>query len=310
MTAIIVSSRAPVWGASYTIRTSNPACCFKSCPRVGGIKVIFVEMKKPGKFQVVPPCGGHPRQCVFFGSTNTFQVVPPCGGHRIGAFLGHGPRQVSSRAPVWGASQEKRRERQMMAASFKSCPRVGGIPPSGGAGRHGRSFKSCPRVGGIRQKARQIGGYQVSSRAPVWGASPCPRTSEWNHWFQVVPPCGGHPAPQSRGRVPAGVSSRAPVWGASVACVVLIGHDPVSSRAPVWGASSCASSFRLVMMFQVVPPCGGHRRTSWPTSPPRRFQVVPPCGGHPVDDGHGHLLHGVSSRAPVWGASGRLLSRN
>ena len=79
--------------------------------------------------------------------------------------------RVSSRAPVWGASAFMRTETQKHA-SFKSCPRVGGIrviiepePPR-------PSFKSCPRVGGIQQDLRLIFVLDfVSSRAPVWGAS-------------------------------------------------------------------------------------------------------------------------------------------
>ena len=81
MTAIIVSSRAPVWGAS----------------------VFPVAVTASGEFQVVPPCGGHlveeacgpliqevsSRAPVWGASripaslkaVQTFQVVPPCGGH-------------------------------------------------------------------------------------------------------------------------------------------------------------------------------------------------------------------------------------
>ena len=81
-------------------------------------------------------------------------------------------------------------------------------------------------------------------------------------------------------------------------------------------------------MFQVVPPCGGHR--AFQRSIARElsgFQVVPPCGGHRRGLGRwfrircsfkscprvGGILFGkdskgngekVSSRAPVWGASG------
>ena len=34
-----VSSRAPVWGASKIAQTDCCHVCFKSCPRVGGIKL-------------------------------------------------------------------------------------------------------------------------------------------------------------------------------------------------------------------------------------------------------------------------------
>ena len=55
----------------------------------------------------------------------------------------------------------------------------------------------------------------------------------------------------------------------------------VSSRAPVWGASWMYQSIFTGWMFQVVPPCGGHRG------------LFGRCVGCFL----------VSSRAPVWGAS-------
>ena len=78
------------------------------------------------------------------------------------------------------------------------------------------SFKSCPRVGGILEKqldAMQKG--EVSSRAPVWGAS--------HDGMRVY--------------YDKEVSSRAPVWGASLPQHILEAAESVSSRAPVWGAS-------------------------------------------------------------------------
>ena len=80
MTAIIVSSRAPVWGASYTIRTSNPACCFKSCPRVGGIRQVLGIPKYFCGFQVVPPCGGHRLNNKWIPCIVGFKSCPRVGG--------------------------------------------------------------------------------------------------------------------------------------------------------------------------------------------------------------------------------------
>ena len=37
---LIVSSRAPVWGASRSLRKQDVLVCFKSCPRVGGIRTV------------------------------------------------------------------------------------------------------------------------------------------------------------------------------------------------------------------------------------------------------------------------------
>ena len=81
----VVSSRAPVWGASPAL--PHRRCrygSFKSCPRVGGIRLhkrlnlalVDVSSRAPvwgasaygagaevtdPLFQVVPPCGGHPK---------------------------------------------------------------------------------------------------------------------------------------------------------------------------------------------------------------------------------------------------------
>ena len=100
---------------------------FKSCPRVGGIKVSAVPSQSGTLFQVVPPCGGHrsviseeqEKQLVssrapVWGASmeeqvaeallDEFQVVPPCGGHRVASHVDLFFRPVSSRAPVWGAS--------------------------------------------------------------------------------------------------------------------------------------------------------------------------------------------------------------
>ena len=62
-----------------------------------------------------------------------------------------------------------------------------------------------------------------------------------------------------------------------------IAIDFVSSRAPVWGASEMyANVLFAAKVFQVVPPCGGHRMIFRPGASTGKFQVVPPCGGHQV----------------------------
>ena len=209
-------------------------------------------------FQVVPPCGGHH---VFLGFLLIFLVVSsraPVWGASDKCLQRLIIQSVSSRAPVWGASAEICNQfRQtnvssrapVWGASYPGVEYVAQyvpfqvVPPCGGHPGRCRgptartSFKSCPRVGGIEG----CGGHGVqpvvSSRAPVWGASRADVGLEG----------------------PALVSSRAPVWGASLrrgrrrlAC-------PVSSRAPVWGASTISAALREAIVFQVVPPCGGHR---------------------------------------------------
>ena len=80
---ILVSSRAPVWGASWW---GGRCICrlarFKSCPRVGGIlQIPFVQ--------------GGPR--------NVSSRAPVWGASRY-QFRMKNTSLVSSRAPVWGAS--------------------------------------------------------------------------------------------------------------------------------------------------------------------------------------------------------------
>ena len=95
----------------------------------------------------------------------------PVWGASYAPKLGAADEIVSSRAPVWGASHFLAGNVQR-PYSFKSCPRVGGIPallwvplaeypfqvvpPCGGhpyrsegPGAQSTGFKSCPRVGGI-----------------------------------------------------------------------------------------------------------------------------------------------------------------
>ena len=144
-------------------------------------------------------------------------------------------------------------------------------------------FKSCPRVGGICKRLTNELIHVVSSRAPVWGAS--------LSWGQI--------------RMRPGVSSRAPVWGASVVekCqeAAIIGFK---SCPRVGGIFKMSRNFWDVL-FQVVPPCGGHRlQIAAAGCAGIGFQVVPPCGGHPGAAGACRADPGsVSSRAPVWGAS-------
>ena len=232
------------------------------------------------QFQVVPPCGGHHFRSISLKPLNLFQVVPPCGGHHFLVPVCIHDHAVSSRAPVWGAS------------------------------------------GKIMEYYQKL---RVSSRAPVWGASHPQATAGIRPRFQVVPPCGGHPW----------------LW-------MMVELSICFKSCPrVGGILSLSLMFCFFAMFQVVPPCGGHPMASlsWPRMP--MFQVVPPCGGHPLLLSSSIVAKGfkscprvggirpapplpgglggfkscprvggilrrlpgsracpVSSRAPVWGASG------
>ena len=99
------------------------------------------------------------------------------------------------------------------------------------------SFKSCPRVGGILEKqldAMQKG--EVSSRAPVWGAS--------HDGMRVY--------------YDKEVSSRAPVWGASLALDDGGIVNMFQVVPPCGGHLPLSVPHERPEQFQVVPPCGGH----------------------------------------------------
>ena len=165
---------------------------FKSCPRVGGIPLHSLHHQ--ASFQVssrAPVWGASLFRQILVCQHKSFKSCPRVGGILRQLFkISH--RQVSSRAPVWGASgdgvQYRRDHRSFkscprvggiafrpaplrMPFGFKSCPRVGGIPNLKGAVQTMESFKSCPRVGGILLYGFFKLQSQVSSRAPVWGAS-------------------------------------------------------------------------------------------------------------------------------------------
>ena len=143
-------------------------------------------------FQVVPPCGGHPISELKPDEEPEVSSRAPVWGASPPYCSGGTTARVSSRAPVWGASGPSSAWPGIRIC-FKSCPRVGGIFALRCPGWRFVRFKSCPRVGGIEPGGVFGRRYSVSSRAPVWGAS-----------FPLI-----------LSRVVLSVSSRAPVWGAS-----------------------------------------------------------------------------------------------
>ena len=193
------------------------------------------------------------------------------------------------------------------------------MPPCGGHpgvpvyGRAGTGcFKSCPRVGGIEHPEENAQRQDVSSRAPVWGAS---SSKEWMNGPYLVSsraPVWGASAVVDLSNVVQQVSSRAPVWGASLDHLDFAESHLVSSRAPVWGASSTPSTPTTGSeQFQVVPPCGGHLDDEGGSVPDVRVSSRAPVWGASERLNYGDEFQYVSSRAPVWGASrerGRLLA--
>ena len=84
---ILVSSRAPVWGASGRRRPCQRSRRVSSRAPVWGASAVESGSSVREKFQVVPPCGGHPVELSIKPHSIRFQVVPPCGGHPVGAIL-------------------------------------------------------------------------------------------------------------------------------------------------------------------------------------------------------------------------------
>ncbi len=139
----------------------------------------------------------------------------------------------------------------------------------------------------------------VSSRAPVWGASPgshpiagcrigfksCPRVG---HQYIAIE---GQTARSFKSCPRVGHLG---VYSSDFCCV------GVSSRASVWGASPFAPKLKLVLLFQVVPPCGGIIVLPLRFGHSLRFKSCPRVGASICRAGC-RKWHGVSSRAPVWG---------
>ena len=120
---------------------------FKSCPRVGGILVgLYVEVIETC-FKSCPRVGGILQVLGLGPCLMRFKSCPRVGGIPATTVTA-GINLVSSRAPVWGASDEAG-SGGGPSKSFKSCPRVGGIQIQLLEPEILPSFKSCPRVGGI-----------------------------------------------------------------------------------------------------------------------------------------------------------------
>ena len=143
-----------------------------------------------------------------------FQVVPPCGGHHQDIDPQKTHLNVSSRAPVWGASS--RMSYRRMSIRFQVVPPCGGHLKILDGRSLPRSFKSCPRVGGIvsfKRKSERWSRFQVVP--PCGGHHSREERNVLGDGFQVVPPCGGHLGAYEQLGTAEKVSSRAPVWGAS-----------------------------------------------------------------------------------------------
>ena len=257
----IVSSRAPVWGASVATDPNWEIREVSSRAPVWGASFVILMRPSLSKVSSRAPVWGASFSVPCSGACWEFQVVPPCGGHlQIEAI------------------------RYTRIRSFKSCPRVGGIFLTRKYVNPYKLFQVVPPCGGhpavlsgffvlwilVSSRAPVWGAsfllcffgfipFSVSSRAPVWGASFFFAFLALFHFlFQAVPPCGGHPHYFNSHSCPIRFKSCPRVGGINQPP---LGHAAtlVSSRAPVWGASPPAPGHLPSPLFQVVPPCGGHR---------------------------------------------------
>ena len=149
-------------------------------------------------------------------------------------------------------------------------------------------FKSCPRVGGHQSI---LGAY----RRLRWCFKSCPRVGGITE---------AAPRMESRRRF-----KSCPRVGGITQVIRLVVSEKVSSRAPVWGASCPRAPMgRSKLMFQVVPPCGGHPGAAGIPWCGSDVSSRAPVWGASVLAGFFCLWVLVSSRAPVWGASRTLLA--
>ena len=257
----VVSSRAPVWGASPARKSMSCATNVSSRAPVWGASTRSFSPLREKKFQVVPPCGGHH----LFAPLSSLQWVvssraPVWGASHAAARV---PKfsLVSSRAPVWGASWLVKHQEMLF-------PKVSSRAPVWGA-----SFVAV---------IKPLNHIYVSSRAPVWGASRHTRSQPPRKGsFKSCPRVGG--IKRQFGNFSAFVvSSRAPVWGASAAIMYFTSRASfVSSRAPVWGASATSLPVPTESVgFKSCPRVGGIFKAQIVADRAAGFQVVPPCGGH------------------------------
>ena len=168
-----------------------------------------------------------------------FQSAPPHGGRPEMTILCATLREVSIRAPAWGATSLSLRN-PCCCSVFQSAPPHGGrplgtskiaffcrfqsAPPHGGrraaTGAYfdssGNCFNPRPRMGGDDKiKVATLATADVSIRAPAWGAT------KWNGKctsalrFQSAPPHGGRPEQVDEWPRGVRVSIRAPAWGAT-----------------------------------------------------------------------------------------------
>ena len=232
-----VSIRAPAWGATQIVIAAHRRIRFQfALPH--GERLTGLTMPPPYKvFQFALPHGE--RLCVRrpgnYGAR--FQFALPHGERPQKPQRQHRRRQVSIRAPAWGATT--------IAACIKRPWVVSIRAPAWGATHKSSLLHTCfgcfnsrSRMGSDAFAARHLQGITAFQFALPHGERLVPSGSiSGRTMFQFALPHGErHPlliVPQDK----ADVSIRAPAWGATAVQSYYILASKVSIRAPAWGAT-------------------------------------------------------------------------
>ena len=254
-------------------------------------------------FQPTRPCGArrHPRPCphrrqcfnprarvgrdkeALWGEERRteFQPTRPCGARLPNVVYILELFDVSTHAPVWGATLQTTPP-STWTGSFNPRARVG------------RDLKHRPDFGrGLAfQPTRPCGARRV----------PLLRLRQWST-FQPTRPCGArHVGDAMMDRFDK-VSTHAPVWGATVGDEAGYVYWAVSTHAPVWGATCTYQICSGPITFQPTRPCGARPIAGYRRSCDDGFQPTRPCGARRLSVSlvvHSNI---VSTHAPVWGAT-------
>jgi len=189
----VVSIRAPAWGATpssprhpHAARVSIRAPAWGATPHTR-------PLDPHGEFQSARPRGARRPETEPASAVIKFQSARPRGARLEIQRLAGGQRQVSIRAPAWGATRD--------GSSTSMSPFLVSIrAPAWGATRDGSSTSMSP--------------FLVSIRAPAWGTTHGPQGRHGGQGFNPRARVGRDPV-ANRDRQGQKVSIRAPAWGAT-----------------------------------------------------------------------------------------------
>ena len=278
-------------------------------------------------FQSAPPRGGRQGGGGERPQRRGFNPRPRVGGDKLSSAQSPTAQRFQSAPPRGGRPYRKRRIGRFLM--FQSAPPRGGRRQFNLPNTEQTVFQSAPPRGGRQAEgARPDRGFDVSIRAPAWGATrlravhgavngfnPRPRvggdsisaaSAFGTRKFQSAPPRGGRPGWRGQRRHADAVSIRAPAWGATTRPTTPGSRVLVSIRAPAWGATRHGIRKGGSLNVSIRAPAWGATREPRrrPRRRPRGFQSAPPRGGRPaLAAARSPGRYAVSIRAPAWGAT-------